>query len=145
MINTKNWKEKGRFLDNKLGITNEELGMKEDNILQKKSYAFAIRTVRAYQFLTGEKKEYVLSKPFLKSGTSIGANVEEAIGGQTDKDFYAKLNIVYKESRETRFWIRLLKDTDYFDEQQAASLLNDCEEILKITGAIIKTLKNRNS
>jgi four helix bundle protein len=118
--------------------------MKNDNALQQKSYAFAIRTVRAYQFLTSEKKEYVLSKQFLRSGTSIGANVEEAIGGQSDKDFYAKLNIVYKEARETRFWIRLLKDTDYFDTPQAESLLKDCEEILKITGTIIKTLKNRN-
>lgn len=119
--------------------------MKNDNILQQKSYAFAIRTVRAYQFLTSEKKEFVLSKQFLRSGTSIGANVEEAIGGQSDKDFYAKLTIVYKEARETRYWIRLLKDTDYFDALQATSLLNDCEEILKITGTIIKTLKNRNS
>lgn len=119
--------------------------MKNDNALQQKSYSFAIRTVRAYQFLTSEKKEYVLSKQFLRSGTSIGANFEEAIGGQTDKDFYAKLNIVYKEARETHYWIRLLKDTDYFDSLQAESLLKDCDEILKITGTIIKTLKNRNS
>ncbi|WP_305952644.1 four helix bundle protein [Emticicia oligotrophica] len=119
--------------------------MKNDNILQIKSYAFAIRIIRAYQYLAGEKKEYVLSKQLLRSGTSIGANVEEAIGGQTDKDFNAKLNIVYKEARETHYWIRLLKDTDYFDTTRAASLLNDCEEILKITGSIIKTLKNRNS
>lgn len=119
--------------------------MKNDNILQQKAYAFAIRTVKAYQFLISEKKEFVLSKQFLRSGTSIGANVEEAIGGQSDKDFYAKLNIVYKEARETQYWIRLLKDTDYFDVPQATSLLNDCEEILKITGTIIKTLKNRNS
>lgn len=119
--------------------------MKNDNILQIKSYAFAIRIIRAYQYLAGEKKEYVLSKQLLRSGTSIGANVEEAIGGQTDKDFNAKLNIVYKEARETHYWIRLLKDTDYFDTTQATSLLHDCEEILKITGSIIKTLKNRNS
>lgn len=79
--------------------------MKNNNALRQKSYAFAIRTVRAYQFLTSEKKEYVLSKQFLRSGTSIGAN-----GGQSEKDFYAKLNIVYKEARETRFWIRLLKE-----------------------------------
>jgi four helix bundle protein len=119
--------------------------MKNDNILQQKSYSFAIRVVKAFQFLVIEKKEYVLSKQFLRSGTSIGANVEEAIGGQTDKDFYAKLNIVYKEARETHYWIRLLKDTDYFDDTQAISLIIDCEEILKITGSIIKTLKNRNS
>ena len=119
--------------------------MKDNNILQQKSYAFAIRVVRAYQYLANEKKEYVLSKQFLSSGTSIGANVEEAIGGQTDKDFFAKLSIVYKEVRETHYWIRLLKDTDYFEPSQASSLLKDCDEILKITGTILKTLKNRNS
>jgi four helix bundle protein len=115
--------------------------MKSDNVLQNKSYAFAIRIVKATQYLMNEKKEYVLSKQLLKSGTSIGANTEEAIGGQSDKDFYAKLNIVYKEARETSFWLRLLRDTNYFEESQANSLLSDCEEILKIVGSIIKTMK----
>jgi four helix bundle protein len=115
--------------------------MKSGNIIQEKTYTFAIKIVQAYKFLVEEKKEYVLSKQLLRSGTSIGANTEEAIGGQTEKDFYAKLNIVYKEARETHFWIRLLKDTNFFDEHQAQSLLNDCEEILKITGSIIKTIK----
>jgi four helix bundle protein len=115
--------------------------MKENSILQQKSYAFAVRIVKATQYLTSEKKEYVLSKQLLRSGTSIGANTEEALGGQSDKDFYAKLNIVYKEARETSFWIRLLKDTSYFEETHAMSLQNDCEEILKIVGSIIKTMK----
>jgi four helix bundle protein len=115
--------------------------MKTDNVLQDKSYAFAIRIVNATQYLTNEKKEYVLSKQLLRSGTSIGANTEEALGGQSDKDFYAKLNIVYKEARETSFWIRLLKDTNYFEETHAVSLQTDCEEILKIVGSIIKTMK----
>jgi len=73
--------------------------MKKDNVLQDKSYAFAIRIVNAYKYLIEEKKEFVLSKQLLRSGTSIGANTEEAIGGQSEKDFYAKLNIVYKEAR----------------------------------------------
>ena len=115
--------------------------MKTDNILQVKTYAFAIRIVKATQYLTIEKKEYVLSKQLLRSGTSIGANTEEAIGGQSDKDFYAKLNIVYKEARETFYWIKLLRDTCYFEENIALSLLKDCEEILKIVGSIIKTMK----
>ena len=115
--------------------------MKTENVLQEKTYAFAIRIVKASQYLTVEKKEYVLSKQLLRSGTSIGANTEEAIGGQSDKDFYAKLNIVYKEARETFYWIKLLRDTCYFEENQAFSLLKDCEEILKIVGSTIKTMK----
>ncbi|MCX6230467.1 MAG: four helix bundle protein [Bacteroidetes bacterium] len=115
--------------------------MKNSNILQEKSYAFAIRIVKVYKFLVDKKKEFVLSKQLLRSGTSIGANTEEAIGGQTEKDFFAKMNIVYKEARETHYWIRLLKDTDFLDENQAQSLLIDCDEILKISGSSIKTLK----
>jgi four helix bundle protein len=88
-------------------------------------------------YLSDEKKEYVLSKQLLRSGTSIGANMEEAIGGQSERDFYAKLNI----ARESHYWIRLMKDTNYFDEAQANSLLKDCDEILKIVGSIIKTMK----
>jgi four helix bundle protein len=119
--------------------------MKTNNILQQKSYAFAIRIVKAYQYLVNEKKEYVLSKQLIRCGTSIGANTEEAIGGQSEKDFYMKLNIVYKEARETHYWIRLLKDTQYFDETQSKSLLNDCDELLKITGTIIKTIKSKSN
>lgn len=115
--------------------------MRKQNVLQEKTFNFAIHIVNAYKSLCATKKEYVLSKQLLRSGTSIGANVEEAIGAQSGKDFYFKLHIVYKEARETRYWIKLLQHTDYLDETDALSLLNDCEEILKITGAIIKTLK----
>ena len=115
--------------------------MKTDNVIQTKSYAFAIKIVRTYQFLIDQKKEYVLAKRLLKSSTSIGANTEEAIGGQTDKDFYTKFNIVYKEARETHFWLRLLRDSNILSGEQADSLLKDCEEILKIVGSITKTLK----
>lgn len=97
----------------------------------EKSFAFSIRVVKAYKYLIDEKKEFVLSKQFLRSGTSIGANSEEAIGGQSRADFISKINIAYKEARETNYWIRLLQATDYFAEPQAKSLLNDCEEPYK--------------
>ena len=116
--------------------------MKNDNIVQIKSYAFAIRIVKVYQYLCEHKKEFVLSKQLLRCGTSIGANIEEAIGGQSDKDFYAKLTISYKEARETHYWIRLLKDTDYLSEEQSESLLKDVTELIKIIGSIQQTLRN---
>jgi four helix bundle protein len=117
--------------------------MKTDNVIQIKSYAFALNIINTYQLLINEKKEFVLSKQLLKSGTSIGANVEEALGGQTDKDFYTKFNIVYKEARETHYWLRLLRDSNFLESDQVNKLLNDCEEILKIVGSIIKTLKSK--
>jgi four helix bundle protein len=89
-----------------------------------------------------EKKEYVLCKQLLRSGTSIGANVEEAIGGQSTKDFFAKLSIAYKEARETHYWIRLLTDTDYFTSHQSESLIRDADELLKILGSILRTIKS---
>lgn len=116
--------------------------MKENNTIQIKSYAFAIRIIKAYQFLCDEKKEYVLSKQLLRCGTSIGANIEEAIGGQSQKDFFSKLTISYKEARETHYWIRLLKDTHYLTTEQSDSLLKDADELLKIIGSIQKTLRN---
>lgn len=116
--------------------------MKKDNVVQIKSYAFAVRIVKVYQFLCEEKKEFVLSKQLLRSGTSIGANIEEAIGGQSEKDFFAKLTISYKEARETHYWIRILKDTNYLSNEQAESLLKDADELLKIIGSIQKTLRN---
>lgn len=119
--------------------------MKKDNIIQLKSYNFAVRVVKLYQHLSQEKKEFVLSKQLLRSGTSIGANIEEAIGGQSRKDFFAKLTIAYKEARESHYWIRLLTDTDYLSEKESKSLLIDIDEILKIIGSIQKTIRNSNS
>lgn len=116
--------------------------MKKDNVVQIKSYAFAVRIVNVFKYLSEEKKEYLLSKQLLRCGTSIGANIEEAIGGQTEKDFFAKLTISYKEARETHYWIRLLKDTSYLSNEEAQSLLNDVEELLRIIGSIQKTLRN---
>lgn len=118
--------------------------MKNDNVIQIKSYAFAVKIIKIYQFLANDKKEFVLSKQLLRSGTSIGANIEEAIGGQSSKDFYAKLTIAYKEARETHYWIRLLRDTNYLNKVESENLLGDITEILKIIGSIQKTLRNNS-
>lgn len=115
--------------------------MKDDNVLLRKSYAFAVRIVRPSQFLIREKQAYQLANQIRRSGTSIGANAEEVVGGQSRKDFIAKCSIAYKEARETHYWLRLLRDTDYIDSQQAQSLLTDCEELLKILTAIIRSSK----
>ncbi|MDR2843937.1 MAG: four helix bundle protein [Candidatus Symbiothrix sp.] len=119
--------------------------MKSENIIQERSFAFAIRIVRLYKYLSEEKKEFVMSKQLLRCGTSIGANIEESIGGQSDKDFLSKLSISYKEAREPMYWIKLLLATDYLNKEQAESMLNDAEELCNILGKIQITMKNRNS
>ena len=119
--------------------------MKSNNIIQEKSFQFAIRIINAYKFLTVQQKEFILSKQLLRSGTSIGANVEEAIGGQSSKDFISKISISYKKAKETNYWIRLLMATNFLEEDMGNSLLNDAEEICKIIGKIQITMKSRNS
>jgi four helix bundle protein len=119
--------------------------MKQDNVIQQKSFAFAVRIVNLYKFLSTEKKEFVLSKQLLRSGTSIGANIEESIGGQSHKDFLSKISIAYKEARESMYWIKLLQATDFIDKEQAKSLMTDAEEICRIIGKIKTTLKSRTS
>jgi four helix bundle protein len=114
----------------------------KENVVQAKSYAFAIRIVKAYRYLCEQQKEYVLSKQLLRSGTSVGANIEEAIGGQSRKDFFAKLSIAYKEARESQYWIKLLRDTQYLSTEQSDSLLQDADELLRIIGSIQKTIRN---
>ncbi len=94
--------------------------------------------VNLYNYLVDKKKEYVLSKQLLRSGTSIGANIEEAIGGQSKSDFLYKVSISYKEARETHYWLRILKDTDYITNTQFESIENDLNEILKIITSIRK-------
>ncbi|MDR3340351.1 MAG: four helix bundle protein [Candidatus Symbiothrix sp.] len=117
--------------------------MAKYNILQEKAFAFAIRIVNLYKYLCEEKKEFVLSKQVVRSGTSIGANIEECIGGQSDKDFIAKLSIAYKEARETRYWLKLLLATNYISQEQANSVLQDAEELCKIMAKILLTVKNK--
>lgn len=116
----------------------------EGNIVQNKTYAFALRIVNLYKYLAYEKKEYVLSKQILRSGTSIGANVEEALGGQSKKDFVAKMSIAHKEARETKYWIKLLIDSNFLTKEISQTLFNECDEICKIT-AKIKITSNKNN
>jgi four helix bundle protein len=117
--------------------------VKGENVVRDKSFAFAVRVVRASQHLAGEKKEFVLSKQLLRSGTSVGANVEEALGGQSDADFVSKLSIAYKESRETCYWLRLLHATGYLTESQSQSLLADADELCRLLARILLTMKQR--
>jgi len=119
--------------------------MAKYNILQEKSFAFAVRIVKLYKYLCEEKKEFVLSKQVLRSGTSIGANIEEAIGGQSDKDFLSKISISYKEARETIYWLKLLLATDYILPEQAESMLHDADEICKILAKIKITTTDKIS
>jgi four helix bundle protein len=101
-----------------------------------------LRIIKVYKYLIQEKKEFVLSKQLLRCGTSIGANIEEAIGGQSKADFFAKITISYKETRESKYWIRLLRDSDYLTIEQSDNLLKDVEELLKIIGSIQKSIRN---
>lgn len=106
--------------------------MKEGNVILDKSFAFAIRIVELNKYLVRELKEYELSKQVLRSGTSIGSNAEEAVGGVSKKDYANKLGISYKEARETKYWLRLLEATDYIEPKPAKSLIGDCEELIII-------------
>lgn len=112
-----------------------------ESILREKSYNFALRTVKVYQFIVSEKTEFVLSKQLLRSGTSIGANVEEATQAQSKADFVHKLSVAQKEAFETDYWLRLLRDSNYLTNKQADSLLEDCRELQKLITSSIKTVK----
>lgn len=116
--------------------------MKKENIIQNKTYAFALKIIVLSRKLNHENNEFILSRQLLKSGTSIGANVEEAIGAQSRKDFYAKLTIAYTEARETSYWLRLLKDAQIAKEEDSTELLKELEEKLKLIGSIQKTIKS---
>ena len=115
--------------------------MKEENVILDKSFAFALRILKLYLFLRKKKVDIGLCSQILDSGTAIGANVEEAIGGSSRKDFINKMQIAYKEARETKYWLRLLKEGELIDKKLADSFLKDCEEILKILTAILNSSK----
>jgi four helix bundle protein len=106
--------------------------MKENNVVQKKSYDFALAILKLCHSLADEKKKRIVLNQLIRSGTSIGANVEEAIGGQSRKDFNAKLYIAYKEARETHYWLRLLRDANFVERNTATILLEQCNELLKL-------------
>lgn len=119
--------------------------MAKANVLKEKSYAFAIRTIKLAHFLKDKKKESVLSKQIIRCGTSIGANIEEASGAQSDNDFIAKLHISLKEAKETHYWLRLLGDTEYITQEQAESMIEDVNEIITLLTKSLKTIKARKS
>jgi four helix bundle protein len=115
--------------------------MSKQNIILEKSYNFGLRTVKLYIHLRKNKVERELLIQFLKSGTSVGANVEEAEGGQSLNDFIHKIGIAYKEAREAHYWLRLLRDSGLLDLKLANSFIQDVEEIKKILASILKTSK----
>ena len=111
------------------------------NTVRDKSFSFAVRIVNLHRFLNSEKREYVLSKQLLKSGTSVGANVEEALQAQSKRDYLSKMNIALKEAIESLYWIRLLHATEFLNDKQRESMYKDCCEIVRILVAIVKTTK----
>ena len=115
--------------------------MKEENAITEKSFRFAIRIVKLYKYLTTEKRELIISKQILRSGTSIGANIREAIAGQTKPMFAAKLNIALSEANETDYWIDLLNATEYLSDKEILSLKEECVELIKLLTSIIKTTR----
>ena len=114
--------------------------MAKENVIADRTFAFALRIISLYKELVTERKEYVLSKQILRSGTSIGANVNEAIEAQSKSDFVHKLSIALKEARETEYWIKLLIGSDYIDH--STELLSEITQIIRILTAIIKTTKD---
>ncbi len=113
------------------------------SILMDKSKAFALRIINLYRYLCEQKNEYVLSKQVLRSGTSIGANIHEVFYAQSDPDFIAKLSISQKEDSETLYWLELLHDSGYIDDDSFNSIHVDCEELMKLLTSSIKKVKSR--
>ena len=118
--------------------------MENRSIINNKSFAFALRIVKLNQYLASDKKEYVMSKQLLRSGTSIGANVNEALQGFSKKDFTYKMNISLKEAFETDYWLRLLNESGYINNEEFKSVNTDCTEIIRILTAIVKTSKSND-
>jgi four helix bundle protein len=114
----------------------------KENVVLRKSFKFAVRIVKMHVFLSKKIKQYELSGQLLRSGTSIEANIEEAVGGASKKDFANKLNIAYKEARETKYWLRLLRDSEVIESKLAESFLRDCEELLRLLYTILRTTRN---
>ncbi|MDR0295547.1 MAG: four helix bundle protein [Prevotellaceae bacterium] len=115
----------------------------KDSIVRDKSYAFALRIIKAYKYLSQEQQEFVLSKQVLRSGTSIGALVKEAEHAQSSADFINKMNIALKEANETEYWLMLLKDSKYIDKKSYNSIQQDCSELIKLLASIVKTSKKK--
>ena len=116
---------------------------KKDNPAAEKSFSFALRIVKFYRHLSDKKKEFVLSKQVLRSGTSIGANVEESLGAQTPADFQTKISIAYKEALETSYWLRLLNSSKFITDKQFNSIYSDCSELIRILGSTQLTMRRK--
>mgnify|MGYP003466942326 CR=1 FL=1 len=112
-----------------------------DNVIESKSFSFAVRIVKLCRYLQSDNKEFVLSKQLLRSGTSIGANVAESQQAQSRADFISKLSIALKEAVETNYWLRLLYATDYLSSTEYSSVITDCKELEKLLTAILKTTR----
>lgn len=119
--------------------------LNKENNLYSKSFNFAVRIIKLYTWITESKKEFILSKQLLKSGTSIGANIAEANGAISSADFSSKISISYKESLETKYWLALMKETKFIDEKLYGSLFRDVDELSKILFAILKRTRIRNN
>jgi four helix bundle protein len=116
----------------------------KDNILKEKSFAFALRIIKCYQYLQTEKHEYILSKQLLRCGTSIGANIREAEQAESRVDFIHKLSISLKEANESEYWLELLHQSNYLEKKLFDSLYSDCKELLKLLISIIKKSKQNS-
>lgn len=116
-----------------------------ENVVKTKSFAFAVRVVKLYQYLCEQKKEFVLSKQLLRSGTSVGAMVREAEHAESKIDFKHKMSIAQKEFNEVMYWLELLQATNYLSDEQFKSMHKDAEELIKLITSIIKTTKNNLS
>ena len=115
--------------------------MKKDNVVMSKSYAFALRVIKLYKYLIYEKKEYVLSKQLLRSGTSIGALIREAEHAQSKADFLNKMNVALKEANETQYWIELLRDSEYLSITESQSIIEESSELIRLLASIVKSTK----
>ena len=113
----------------------------KNNTVMDKSYAFALRIIKSYKYLCTEKKEFVLSKQLLRSGTSIGALIKEAEHAQSRADFINKMSVALKEANETEYWLMLLHDSEYLDEKGYSSIVEDCKELIRLLVSIVKSTK----
>lgn len=118
--------------------------MEKKGIIKRKAKAFALRVIRLYKFLSEERKEFVMSKQVLRCGTSIGANLTESIYAQSSADFVSKSSIALKEAAETEYWLELLHESEYIDENSFKSISEDCSELIKLLTSRIKTTKSKN-
>lgn len=117
----------------------------KNSIIKEKSFVFAVRIVKLYQHISENKKEFVLSKQLVRSGTSIGANINEALQGSSKRDFINKMNISLKEAQETEYWLRLLNETHYLSDREFQSIYEDSIELLKMLTSIVKTSRENEN